>query len=210
MLAPSQFLPLAEETGLVLPIGEFVLEQALQQLVRWRAAKPDVTISVNVSSRQLEDSGLVSTLARAIHGLGADPSGLSLELTETALTHDLDASARVLDGLKAVGVGLAIDDYGTGFSSLQALRALPFDTLKIDGSLIGDLGRDPDQSPVVGAVVELAHALGLLVIAEWVERDEQLSELRSLGCDGAQGFLFGGPVSATDAEALLNGAAFTP
>jgi diguanylate cyclase (GGDEF)-like protein len=210
MLTPGQFLPLAEETGLVLQIGEFVLEHALQQLVRWRAAKPEVTISVNLSFRQLEDNGLVSTLARAIHGLGVDPNGLSLELTETALTHDLDASARVLDGLKAVGVGLTIDDYGTGFSSLQSLRALPFDTLKIDGSLIGDLGRDPEQSPVVGAVVELAHALGLLVIAEWVERDEQVAELRALGCDGAQGFLFGAPVSAAEAETLLNGAAFTP
>jgi EAL domain-containing protein (putative c-di-GMP-specific phosphodiesterase class I) len=209
MLTPNQFLPLAEDTGVVLQIGEFVLDQALRQLVRWRAAKPELTISVNLSFRQLEDAGLVSTLARTIQGRGADPTGLSLELTETALTHDLDASARVLHGLKAVGVGLAIDDYGTGLSSLQSLRALPFDTLKLDGSLIGDLGRDPDQSPVVGAVVELAHALGWLVIAECVERHEQLSELRALGCDGAQGFLFGGPVPATEAEALLNGA-FTP
>jgi predicted signal transduction protein with EAL and GGDEF domain len=211
LLAPSQFLPLAEETGLVLQIGEFVLEHALRQLVRWRSAKPDVTIAVNLSFRQLEDAGLVGMLARAIRGRGADPGGLSLELTETALTHDLDASMRVLDGLKAVGVGLTVDDYGTGYSSLQRLKALPFDTLKIDGSLIGELGRDPDQAPVVGAVVELAHALGLRVVAECVERDDQLAELRALGCDGAQGFLFGGPVTADEAETMLNGAAeFTP
>jgi diguanylate cyclase (GGDEF)-like protein len=205
LLAPSQFLPLAEETGLVLQIGEFVLEHALRQLVRWREAKPELTISVNVSFKQLEDTGLVGMLARAIHGRGADPTGLSLELTESALTHDVDVSARVLQGLKAVGVGLTIDDYGTGYSSLQSLKSLPFDTLKIDGSLIGELGRDPGQAPVVGAVVELAHALGLSVVAECVETNEQLTELRALGCDGAQGFLFGAPVPEDEAEAMLNG-----
>jgi diguanylate cyclase (GGDEF)-like protein len=205
MLAPSQFLALAEETGLVLQIGEFVLEHALRQLVRWREAKPDLTIAVNVSFRQLEDTGLVGMLARAIHGRGADPTGLSLELPESALTHDAEVSARVLEGLKEVGVGLTIDDYGTGYSSLQSLKALPFDTLKIDGSLIDQLGRDPDQAPVVGAVVELGHALGLSVVAECVETDEQLSELRALGCDCAQGFLFGAPVPEDEAEKLLNG-----
>jgi diguanylate cyclase (GGDEF)-like protein len=204
LLAPAQFLPLAEETGLVLQIGEYVIEQALQQLVHWRSTNPEVTISVNLSVRQLEDTGLVAMLARAIRSRGAQPSGLALELTEGALNHDLDVSTRVLEGLKAVGVGLTIDDYGTGYSSLQRLKSLPFDTLKIDGTLIGELGRNPEQTPIVGAIVELAHALGLRVVAEHVERDEQLSELRALGCDWAQGHLFGAAASAEEAEAWLS------
>src|SRR5262249_35805472 len=127
LLGPAQFLPLAEETGLVLQIGEYVIEQALQQLVRWRSMNPGMTMSVNLSVRQLEDTGLVGMLARAIRDRGAQAAGLYLELTETALNHDLEISTRALEGLKAVGVGLTIDDYGTGYSSLQRLRALPFD-----------------------------------------------------------------------------------
>jgi diguanylate cyclase (GGDEF)-like protein len=205
LLAPNQFLELAEETGLVLLIGEFVLEQALRQLGRWRATNPELTISVNLSPRQLEDASLISTLAGALRGGGTDPRALCLEITESALTSNPDLAARVLEGLKGVGVGLAIDNYGTGLCSLANLKLMPFDTLKIDASFIGDLVQEPDQGPVVGAVVELAHALGLSVVAEGVETDAQLAQLRTLGCDGAQGFLFGRPLSEDDAQSLLNG-----
>jgi diguanylate cyclase (GGDEF)-like protein len=203
LLSPDEFLPLAEETGLVLPIGEYVIEEALRQLARWRTTDPNLTISVNLSARQLGDAGLVSTLAGAIRGRGADPKSLCLEIAETALAQQSDLGARVLDGLKDVGVGLAIDDYGTGLCSLADLKQMPFDTLKIDPSFIGELGTDPGQAPVVGAVVELAHALGLSVVAEGVETDTQLAELRTLGCDGAQGYLFGRPVPEDEAQSLI-------
>lgn len=205
LLAPDQFLPLAEETGLMLPIGEFVLDQALRQLARWRALNPALTMSVNLSSRQLEDAGLVSTFAAALRGQGTDPHSVCLEVNETAITSQPELAARVLEGLKAVGVRLAIDDYGTGLGSLANLKLLPFDTLKIDSTLIGDLSHDPDQAPVIGAIVELAHALGLSVLAEGVETEAQLDHLRRLGCDGAQGFLFGRPLPADEAEKLIHG-----
>jgi diguanylate cyclase (GGDEF)-like protein len=207
LLGPSEFLPLAEETGLVLGIGEFVIEQALGQLSRWRATNPELTISVNLSSRQLEDTSLVATLAGALRGRGTDPNALCIEITETALTDHPDLAARVLDALKTLGVRLAIDNYGTGLGSLANLKEMPFDMLKIDASFIGDLVDDPGQGPVVGAVVELAHALGLNVIAEGVETDAQLNQIRRLGCDGAQGFLFGRPVPEDEAQSMLNGVA---
>jgi diguanylate cyclase (GGDEF)-like protein len=207
LLRPAEFLPLAEETGLVLGIGEFVIQQAIAQLSHWRATNPELTVSVNLSARQLEDPGLIPTLAGALRGRGSEPEALCLEINESALAERPDAAARVLDGLKALGVRLAIDNYGTGLGSLSNLKVMPFDTLKIDGSLIGDLGDDPDQGPIVGAVVELAHAFGLNVIAEGVETDGQLEQIRALGCDGAQGYLFGQPVPDTEAQDLLNGVA---
>ena len=207
LLRPAAFLPLAEETGLVLAIGEFVIQQALAQLSRWRITNPDLTMSINLSARQLEDAGLIPTLAGALRGRGSEPDALCLEINEGALAERPDAATRVLDGLKTLGVRLAIDNYGTGLGSLANLKAMPFDTLKIDASFIGDLAGDPEQAPVVGAVVELAHALGLSVIAEGVETEEQLERIRALGCDGAQGYLFGRPVPDSEAQDLLDGVA---
>jgi diguanylate cyclase (GGDEF)-like protein len=205
LLRPAEFLPLAEETGLVLAIGEFVIQQALAQLSRWRTTNPELTMSVNLSGRQLEDRGLIPTLASALRGRGFEPESLCLELNESSLAEHPDVAARVLDGLKALGVRLAIDNYGTGLGSLANLKVMPFDTLNIDASFIGDLVNDPEQGPVVGAVVELAHALGLNVIAEGVETDGQLDRIRALGCDGAQGYLFGRPVPESEAQSLLDG-----
>jgi diguanylate cyclase (GGDEF)-like protein len=205
LLMPAQFLPLAEETGLVLPIGEFVVYQVLRLLPRWRAINPHLTVSVNVSSRQLEDTGLVSALGAAIRARGTDPSALCLEITETSVTEHPELAVRVLEGLKEIGLELAIDNYGTGLCSLANLKLMPFDMLKIDPSFIGDLVRDPDQGAVVGAVVELAHALGLSVVAAGVETDDQLDQLRNLGCDGAQGFLFARPLPEDKADELLDG-----
>jgi EAL domain-containing protein (putative c-di-GMP-specific phosphodiesterase class I) len=205
LLAPAEFLPLAEETGLVLAIGEFVIGQALAQLSRWRAINPELTISVNLSTRQLEDAGLIPSLAGALRG--TEPETLCLEVSEDALAEHPDVAARVLEGLKSLGVGLAIDNYGTGLGSLASLKQMPFDTLKIDASFIGDLVHNPDQGPVVGAVVELAHALGLSVIAEGVETEGQLQQIRALGCDGAQGYFFGKPVPEQEAQSLLDSVA---
>jgi diguanylate cyclase (GGDEF)-like protein len=207
LLAPADFLPLAEETGLVLGIGEYVLGQALAQLSRWHVTNPELTLSVNLSARQLEDAGLIPTLAGALRGRGSDPQSLYLEINESAVAEQPEVAARVLDGLKAIGVRLAIDNYGTGLGSLANLKLMPFDALKIDASFIGDLIANPDQGPVVGAVVELAHALGLNVIAEGVETEAQLEQIRALGCDGAQGYLFGRPVPEQETQDLLDGVA---
>ena len=204
LISPSEFMPLAEKTGLVVPIGEFVLEQALHELTRWRESKPDATLSVNLSARQLGDPGLASALARALDTSGNDPGAVCVEITENALMEDLDVARQMLHSLKATGVTLAIDDYGTGHTSLSSLKRMPVDAIKIHESFVGELGSDPEQASVVNAIVELAHALGFGTVAEGVETSVQLDQLRRAGCDGAQGFLFGRPTPADEADALLD------
>ncbi len=203
LIAPKDFIPLAEETGLMMQLGEYVLRDALRQVMRWRETNPELTVAVNVSLRQLEDSGLVPLLAGVMNEASADPAVLALEISESAVTHNPELAARVLQGLRTIGVGLTIDDYGSGSSSLAGLKRLPIDTLKIHESFVSGLGRNPHERPLVGAVVELGHALGFTVMAEGVETDVQLAELRSLGCDRAQGFLFGRPVPEDQVDALL-------
>jgi diguanylate cyclase (GGDEF)-like protein len=204
LIAPGEFMPLAEQTGLVMPIGEYVLEQALGELARWRETKPDVTLSVNLSARQLGDAGLAPAVARALDASGNDPGAMCLEISEGSLIGDLELSRQVLHRLKATGITLAIDDYGTGHTSLSSLKRLPVDAIKIHESFVDELGSDPDQAPIVNAIVELAHALGFGTVAEGVETAVQLEQLRRLGCDGAQGFLFGRPAPAAETEALLD------
>jgi diguanylate cyclase (GGDEF)-like protein len=203
LIAPGEFIPLAEETGIMLPIGEFVLDEALRQLVRWRQSKPTLTMSVNLSLRQLQDAGLVSMLTGAINAASVDPAALCLEIAESSVAHNQEVAIRAFQGLKTTGVCLAIDDYGTGSSSLRSLKRLPLDLLKIHESFVSALDDGREEASIVGAVVELGHALGLSVVAEGVETDTQLAELSSLGCDGAQGFLFGRPASEADTDALL-------
>src|SRR5947209_5104169 len=144
-------------------------------------------------------------LAGAMRASGADPAILCLEISEAAVNTNPEFAERALQGLKTIGVRIAIDDYGTGSSSLSSLKSLPIDTLKIHESFVKGLGQDPDDSPIIGAVVELGHALGLSVVAEGVETAAQLAQLRTLGCDGAQGFLIGRPVPEEDIQALLAG-----
>ena len=203
LIGPSEFIPLAEETGIVFSIGEYVLEEALRQIAGWRALKPDLTVSVNLSCRQLELPGLSSILAGAIGAAEVAPSTLCLEIDETAVMSDPKAAISALQGLKTVGVRIAIDDYGLGSSSLSTLRHLPIDTLKIHESFVTGLGGDPEEASIVGALVKLGHALGLSVVAEGVETEEQLAALRLLGCDAAHGFLLGRPVPGDDIPALL-------
>jgi EAL domain-containing protein (putative c-di-GMP-specific phosphodiesterase class I) len=202
-IAPAEFLPLAEETGTVLRIGEFVLTEALRQISLWRQFKPDITVSVNLSPRQLEDAGLVSMLASAMRAAGVDPEALCVEVTESAVTRNPEVAIRALEGLKAIGVQIAIDDYGIGSSSLTDLKRVPADTLKIHESFVATIGSHPADAPIVGSVVKLGHALGFEVAAEGVETDAQLAELVALGCDGAQGFLLGRPVPGEAVHALL-------
>jgi diguanylate cyclase (GGDEF)-like protein len=203
LIPAEEFVELAEDTGLIVPIGEWVLEQALGHIARWRQSRPGVTISVNLSARQLESPGLAAHLDAAVRAIGADPGVLCLEVTEDAVEHNPELAFRTLTALRAIGVKLALDDFGIGHSSIAGLRDLPLDSVNIDRSFVSTLGTDPDSAAVVGALVELGHALGLSVVAEGVETDEQLARVRDLGCDGAQGYLFSRPLPVDGVHALL-------
>jgi diguanylate cyclase (GGDEF)-like protein len=203
LMEPVEFMSIAEETGLIVPIGEWVIHQALGQVERWRESRPEVTISVNLSARQLGDSHLVEHLAEEMRDGGHDPGVLCLEVAEGALEAAPELAMRQLAALNELGITLAIDDFGTGTSSSITLSELPVHILKIDTTLVSQLGRVESDVDPVSDVVELGHALGLRVVAEGVETDAQLAQLRRLGCDGAQGFLFSQPMSEEGVYSLL-------
>jgi diguanylate cyclase (GGDEF)-like protein/PAS domain S-box-containing protein len=199
LVAPSKFIPVAEESGLIIPIGAWVLHEACRQLCMWRADRfggPRGAVEVNLSARQIDHPEIVSTVERILDDTGLPPANLTLEITESALMNDAASALRVLQALKDLGVTLAIDDFGTGYSSLSHLQKFPLDILKIDKSFVDDLGIDQGGTEIVAAVVKLAHALGLQVIAEGVETERQLDVLLRLDCDFAQGYLFSRPVPA--------------
>lgn len=206
LIEPGEFIPIAEESGLIVPIGEWVVEQALQQLERWRESRPGMTISVNVSARQLQDPGLVRRLTMAIGAGGHDPSVLCVEVAERSLAAEPELARRQLAALNEIGVTLAIDDFGAVASSPSVLSELPVHILKIDQTLVSHLDQDDAQAASVGAAVALGHTLGLSVVAEGVETDAQLARLRALGCDGAQGFLFSEPIPEESVYSLLGAA----
>ncbi len=196
LLGPGEFISLAEETGLIVPIGSWVLREACLQAVEWEQLHPDaepLMMRVNVSARQLAEERLPETVSNVLLETGLDPSRLCLEVTESLLIEDPDASILTLTKLKQLGVKIAIDDFGTGYSSLEYLRRLPVDCVKIDRSFVRGLPDNGEDLAIVNAVIELGHALSLSVTAEGVETPEQLVNLRSAGCDTAQGFLFSRP-----------------
>jgi diguanylate cyclase len=207
LLAPADFLSLAEETGLIVPIGNWVLEEALRQGEQWRAARPgsQFQISVNLSARQHEDPNLVRNIETALATTGTDPSNLCLEITETVVMEDVDATLRIFDALKQLGAKLSVDDFGTGYSSLASLRRFPVDSLKVDRSFVSGLGNGhmAEDAAIVTAVITLAHNLGLTAVAEGIETSEQLSALRAMDCDMAQGFYFARPRPASAIGELL-------
>jgi EAL domain-containing protein (putative c-di-GMP-specific phosphodiesterase class I) len=198
LVQPDDFVGLAEETGLVVPIGSWVLEEACRQAAQWRDRGSELSISVNLSPRQLAEPGLTDDVARVLHLTGIDPEVLWLEITESTLMRDAETAVRTLGSLRALGVGLAVDDFGTGYSSMSYLKRFPVQALKVDRTFVDGLGRDPEDSAICTAVVTLAHALGLRAVAEGVETAEQLAELRTLGCELAQGYLFGRPAPAEE------------
>jgi diguanylate cyclase (GGDEF)-like protein len=204
LMEPVEFMSIAEETGLIIPIGKWVIAQALDQVERWRKSRPGVTISVNLSARQLSDPHLVEYLAAAIRDGGHDPGVLCLEVAEGALEAAPELAMRQLAALNELGITLAIDDFGTGTSSSIMLSELPVHILKIDTTLVSQLGRADGDVDSVSDAVEVGHALGLTVIAEGVETDAQLAQLRRLGCDGAQGFLFSQPMPEDGVYSLLS------
>jgi diguanylate cyclase (GGDEF)-like protein/PAS domain S-box-containing protein len=201
LLAPSDFLAQAEETGLVVPIGGIVLEEACRRGVEWRRSVPDPSrfrVSVNLSGRQLVHADAADLVAGILDRTGLDADALCIEITETVLMEDVDAGIRAVKALKALGVQASIDDFGTGYSALGYLRQFPVDEVKIDRTFVGRLGSEPEDAAIVAAVVSLGHALGVTVTGEGVESTAQLDILRSLGVDAAQGFLFAPPQPADD------------
>jgi diguanylate cyclase (GGDEF)-like protein/PAS domain S-box-containing protein len=202
--SPAQFIPVAEESGMIVPIGTWALLEACRQSAAWRrSGYPRMKVAVNVSPMQFARADFIETVAQALAQSGLEPPLLELELTENVVMRDLEESARQMDRLRALGVSISIDDFGTGYSSLSYLRRLPIDTLKIDQSFLKEIGSESSTIPLVQAIVTLAHGLGLTVVAEGVENRRQLEALRSVGCDKFQGYLLGEPLPAEAAEHLL-------
>jgi diguanylate cyclase (GGDEF)-like protein len=208
VVGPDAFIGLAEETGLIVEIGSQVLREACRQAARWAAADPSqpLTITVNLSARQLSDPAIVGTVTEALADAGLDPKRLVLEITETVLMQDREAAAATLWQLKALGIRIAIDDFGTGYSSLAYLRRFPIDMLKIAREFVDGLGRDEHDDVITRAIVELAGTLGLLTVAEGIETHDQQTIVTALGCDLGQGYLFSVPVDAEAAMAVLTAA----
>jgi diguanylate cyclase (GGDEF)-like protein/PAS domain S-box-containing protein len=210
-MMPTEFIGVAEETGIVLPMGAWVLDVACRQMQMWTNLfdhAQDLTLAVNLSARQLGNAELVDHVRRAIDESGLAASRLHLEITESVLMDDVEMSALILGNLKELGINVAVDDFGTGYSSLSYLRRFPVDSLKVDRSFVDGLGSEPEDSAIVAAIVNLAHTLGLEAVAEGVETEQQLLELASLGCDIAQGFFLSVPVPADELTRML--AAQTP
>jgi diguanylate cyclase (GGDEF)-like protein len=206
MIPPIDFVPQLEETGLIVPVGEWVLEEACRQVTAWNKAFPklgSLRVSVNVSPRQLLQAHFGDVVTRVLQRTGASPSQLCLEITEAALMGDVVAAWAELRKVKALGVALAIDDFGTGYSSVSYVRNFALDSLKIDQSFVRALSSCAEDTAIVKAVIHMAHALSLDTVAEGVETPEQLTLLRELGCDFAQGYLFSRPQPPDALEELL-------
>jgi diguanylate cyclase (GGDEF)-like protein len=204
-LPPMKFIPLAEETGLIIPIGRWVLRTACAQNMAWqRQGLPVISMAVNLSPRQFQDDHLLRDVDDALKETGMPAHLLQLEITESMVMQNVARAIKLLDEIQSRGVRLAIDDFGTGYASLSYLKRLPVDSLKIDRSLIKGVGSDTEDTAIVRAVVTLARSLGIMVTAEGVETAEQLFQLRALGCDQGQGYYFARPVSAERLPELLS------
>ena len=213
LLPPSEFIPVAEETGLIVPLGVRVLTEACRQVCAWQPSEPwrhPINLCVNLSARQLMAPDLHDVVAAALAASGLEPSRLCLEITESVLLEDAVASSRALHRLKALGADVGVDDFGTGFSSLTYLKRFPVDILKIDRSFVEGLGTSREDRAIVAGVVDLAHAFGLTAIAEGVETIDQLAELRAIGCEQGQGYLWSQPLSAADAERWIGAHSVSP
>ncbi|HEX7403167.1 MAG TPA: EAL domain-containing protein, partial [Usitatibacter sp.] len=208
VVAPGEFITAAEESGIIVPLGEWVLREALLQARGWQSPGRPLTIAVNVSAHQLSRPTFVERLRGLIVETGIDPALIELEVTEGVIIEGAGEAREALFQVAALGVGIAIDDFGTGYSGLAYLKRLPIDTVKIDQSFVRDLTVDPDDAAIVTAIVAMSRSLGVDVIAEGVETEEQLEELKRLGCHRAQGFLLARPMTG-DAIARFLGRAAT-
>ena len=205
MVPPNEFIPLAEETGLILPLGQWVMEAACEQLATW-AAQPRtalLSLAINVSVRQCRHPDFVEQVLSALDRSGADPQKVKLELTESLLVDDVEDTISKMTALRQRGVRFSLDDFGTGYSSLTYLKRLPLDQLKIDRSFVQDVLTDPNDASIVRTIVALGQSMGLEVMAEGVETEEQRDFLAVHGCKVYQGFLFSRPLPPEELEALM-------
>ena len=204
MVSPGEFIPIAEESGSILPIGEWVLRSAVRQMCAWqRAGLPLLSVAVNLSAVQFRQANLTQVVSRILDEEGLPAQFLELELTESVAMDNPLAAIEMMDKLRMRGVRMSIDDFGTDYSSMSYLKRFRVHKLKIDRSFVADLSRDPDDEAIVAAIISLAHNLGLQTVAEGVESEAQLAFLQQKGCDEAQGYLFGAPVPAVQLEAML-------
>jgi len=205
LVSPGDFIPLAEETGLIVPMGEWVLSEACRQLKEWhQSTRIPIGMAVNLSARQFSDANFLSATKQIINSSGIDKRFLTLELTESLLLGNIDDKIKLLKSLKAMGLKLSLDDFGTGYSSLSYLRKLPLDELKIDRSFIMELLENTDSRAIVSTIVFLAQSLKLSIVAEGIEKKEELDFLRKLGCHQYQGFFFSRPVPSNELCQLLS------
>ncbi|MDQ2749657.1 MAG: EAL domain-containing protein [Actinomycetota bacterium] len=202
-LAPQEFIPALESSGEILEVGRWVLVQACIQMQLWRTAGSDLSVSVNVSARQLDTDDIIDDVRDALTASGLPATALTLEITETALMRDLDAITGRLNQLKQLGVQIALDDFGTGYSSLAYLQRFPVDTLKIDGAFINAISRSRDSDAIIRTLVQLGHDLGVRTVAEGVETTHQLDHVRRQGVDEVQGFLLSKPLDADSLDRLV-------
>lgn len=203
LIGPADFIPLAEECGLITALNEWVLRTACKQLASWQANNIDLTLSVNLSARQLSQSGLFERIRRTVEESGINPDKLELEITESFAMEDIAASSRLLENIHSLGVHIAIDDFGTGHSSLSYLKHLPIATLKIDRSFVTGCTTHPQDAEIIKGIITIAQSLGLRIVAEGVETSDQLNYLRELSCHAVQGFLFSEPVVPEKIEEML-------
>lgn len=212
-IRPDRFIPLAEETGVIIPVTEWVLKEAFRTLERWQTDETlcDLKLSINISARQFHEPDFVQEIIDLADEHRIDPSRLVLEMTEHVLNQDTHLVHDVMKALKEVGVGFSLDDFGTGYSSLVHMRELPFDEIKIDGKFVSDIETNESDKAIVRSIIAMAKALDLETVAEWVETSEQQKFLKAEGCTNLQGYLFGAAVPLEDFETtVLNNNAETP
>jgi EAL domain-containing protein (putative c-di-GMP-specific phosphodiesterase class I) len=208
VIPPAEFIPIAEETGMIITVGKWVLGEACRQMSRWqKLSRLDgpLPISVNLSGKQFLQPDLLEQIQEVLQETGLDPRSLKLEITESVVMENIDAAVEVLESLRSLGVEVSIDDFGTGYSSLSYLHRLPIDTLKVDRSFVSRMASNNENTEIVRTIVTLAQSLELKVVAEGVETSEQLAQLQILRCEGGQGYLFSRPLDAAAAGALLAG-----
>jgi EAL domain-containing protein (putative c-di-GMP-specific phosphodiesterase class I) len=197
-VSPAAFIPLAEETGLIVPIGEFVLIEACRQAAKW---KKGLRVSVNISSRQLSLGDLVATVQKALQEAKLDPGALHLEITESAIMQNTEAAYALIEKIRAIGCNFAVDDFGTGYSSLSYIHRFAIDQLKIDSSFVQSVA--PKSAEIIRSIIDLGRSLGIEVVAEGIETSEQAEHLRDLHCGYGQGYLFSRPVDAEKALEMV-------